>query len=98
MKALSKKEVKEQLPIKLKGWSFDGNHIRREYKFKTFVDAFSFMSAVALVAEKMDHHPEWSNVYNTVNINLNTHDASGITRLDFDLADKIDGIFEKYNL
>jgi len=98
MKALSKKEIKEQLPVKLKNWSLDVNHIKREYKFKTFVDAFSFMSAVALVAEKMDHHPDWSNVYNIVNINLNTHDARGITKLDFDMADRIDRIFEKYIL
>lgn len=95
---MKKNEVKIQLPVKLKNWSFDGNYITREFKFKTFVDAFSFMTAVALVAEKMDHHPDWSNVYNTVNIKLNTHDANGITKLDFDLADRIDMIFKKYIL
>ena len=54
------------------------------------------MTAVAIEAEKMDHHPEWSNVYNSVSINLNTHDANGITLLDFDLAHTIDRIFENH--
>jgi 4a-hydroxytetrahydrobiopterin dehydratase len=55
------------------------------------------MTAVALEAEKMDHHPEWSNVYNSVTINLSTHDANGITRLDFDLALLIDKVFDRMN-
>jgi 4a-hydroxytetrahydrobiopterin dehydratase len=96
MKAFSKTEVKELLAVKLKSWSFDGKYISRNFKFKTFVNAFSFMTAVALEAEKMDHHPEWSNVYNSVTINLSTHDANGITRLDFDLALLIDKVFEFY--
>lgn len=96
MKAFSKKEVKELLPVKLKNWSFNGTHISRNFKFKTFVNAFSFMTAVALEAEKMDHHPEWSNIYNSVTINLNTHDASGITQLDIDLAQSIDKLSECY--
>lgn len=94
MKPFSKAEVKELLSSKLKSWSFDGTSISRNFKFKTFVNAFSFMTAVALVAEKMDHHPEWSNVYNSVTINLNTHSAKGITQVDFDLAESIDGLFE----
>lgn len=93
MKALSKSEVTEILSVKLKNWQSDGDCIKRDFKFKTFVEAFSFMTAVALYAEKMDHHPDWRNVYNTVNIKLSTHDAGGITKLDFDLADKIDEIF-----
>jgi len=96
MKALSKIEVKEFLSVKLKNWSFDGNAIKRDFKFKTFVEAFSFMTAVALEAEKLEHHPDWSNVYNSVSINLNTHDADGVTKLDIDLADKINKIFENY--
>jgi len=95
MKALTKTEVKKYLSANLKNWSFDGEYIKRDFKFKTFVQAFSFMTAVALEAEKIDHHPEWNNVYNKVTINLNTHDAKGITQLDFDLAgtiDKLSGI------
>jgi 4a-hydroxytetrahydrobiopterin dehydratase len=90
MKALTKTEVKKYLSANLKNWSFDGEYIKRDFKFKTFVQAFSFMTAVALEAEKIDHHPEWNNVYNKVTINLNTHDAKGITQLDFDLASTID--------
>jgi len=96
MKAFSTTEVKESLKVNLKSWSFDGTHITRALKFKTFVEAFSFMTAIALVAEKMDHHPEWSNVYNSVTIRLNTHDANGITRMDIDLAQAIDRLYEGY--
>lgn len=55
------------------------------------------MTAIALEAEKLDHHPDWSNVYNNVRISLNTHDAKGITTLDFDLANKIDNVFENHS-
>jgi len=96
MNALSITQVTDFLTSKLKNWSFDGNVIKREFKFKTFVEAFSFMTAVALEAEKLDHHPDWSNVYNSVSINLNTHDAGGITQLDIDLGQVIDRVFEKY--
>lgn len=74
------------------GWSLneDGNAIERTFTFKDFSEAFGFMSRVALAAEKMDHHPEWSNVYKTVDIRLTTHDAGGLTELDFKLAAKID--------
>jgi 4a-hydroxytetrahydrobiopterin dehydratase len=94
MKAFSQTEVKELLSGKLKKWSFDGTYISRNFKFSDFVNAFAFMTSVALLAEKADHHPDWSNVYNTVNIKLNTHDAKGITQLDFDLAAAIDKLFE----
>ncbi len=96
MEAFSKTKVKELLSEKLKDWSFDGTYISRSFTFKNFVNAFSFMTAVALEAEKMDHHPEWSNVYNKVTINLNTHSAGGITQLDFDLAQTIDKSAESY--
>jgi 4a-hydroxytetrahydrobiopterin dehydratase len=72
-------------------WHRDGDSIKRELKFKDFIDAFGFMSKVALAAEKMDHHPDWYNVYNQVRITLNTHDASGVTEKDFQLARIIDG-------
>ena len=68
------------------GWSSDGTRLRREYRFADFVDAWAFMSAAALVIQQMDHHPEWSNVYSTVVVELTTHDAGGITRRDLDLA------------
>ncbi|HYF49934.1 MAG TPA: 4a-hydroxytetrahydrobiopterin dehydratase [Planctomycetota bacterium] len=80
---------------KLKGWSLQGGKLHREFKFADFVHAFGFMSSVALVAESMNHHPEWFNVWATVKIDLNTHDAGGITELDFTLAEKIDAIAAK---
>ena len=66
--------------------------IRREFKFKDFSQAWGFMSRVALLAEKADHHPDWSNVWNTVRIALSTHDAGGLTAKDIALAKAIDGL------
>lgn len=97
MKTISDTEIKELLSVKFKGWTFDGRFLHRDLKFKSFVDAFSFMTAVAFEAEKMNHHPDWSNVYNNVIINLNTHEANGITQMDIDLAGKIDNISRHYN-
>ena len=68
--------------------------ISRTFRFRDFNEAFGFMARVALIAEKMDHHPEWSNVYRTVDIVLTTHDAGGVTRLDIDLAREIDAVAE----
>lgn len=96
MKLMSGQEVSSYLGLHLKKWSLAENAISREFKLTNFNDAFSFMTAVALEAEKMDHHPEWTNVYNVVRIVLSTHDPKGITQLDMDLALKIDGIFSKY--
>lgn len=78
----------------LKGWSLasDARSIRRVFTFRNFSEAFGFMSRVALAAEKMDHHPDWSNVYKTVDITLSTHDRGGVTELDIALARKIDRI------
>jgi 4a-hydroxytetrahydrobiopterin dehydratase len=72
--------------VTLDGWAREGDKITREYKFPDFVTAFGFMTAVALVAEKMDHHPEWFNVYNKVRVDLTTHDAQGLSTNDFVLA------------
>jgi 4a-hydroxytetrahydrobiopterin dehydratase len=94
MKPYSTSEIKDLLSSKNKNWSFDGTNIIRDFKFKNFVEAFSFMTAVAMQAEKMNHHPDWSNVYNNVTIKLNTHDANGITSQDFDLAGIIDSLFD----
>jgi 4a-hydroxytetrahydrobiopterin dehydratase len=73
-------------------WTLVGDKLHRELRFADFVTAFGFMASVALVAEKMDHHPEWSNVWATVVIDLTTHDAGGLSELDFALAAKIDAL------
>ena len=64
--------------------------ISRQFKFKNFNEAFGFMTRAALVAEKINHHPEWSNVYSSVNVTLSTHDAGGVTELDIKLAKAMD--------
>lgn len=64
----------------------DAKSIRKSFKFADFSTAFGWMTRVAMAAEKMDHHPDWSNVYATVSVSLSTHDAGGLTRRDFDLA------------
>ncbi len=82
---LSDAEI-QTLLAKLAGWQLTGNKLRRELRFPDFSAAFGFMARLALAAEKLDHHPEWSNVYNRVTIELSTHDAGGLTVLDFELA------------
>ena len=84
-------EIKKELST-LTNWKQDGNVITRDIKFGNFVEAFGFMTKVALEAEKLNHHPEWKNVYNSVSIRLSTHDAGGLTSLDFKLAAKIEKI------
>lgn len=74
------------------GWARTGDTLTRTFEFADFVAAFGFMSRCALVAEKMDHHPDWSNVYKTVKVALSTHDAGGITKLDFELARKMSAL------
>ena len=91
-KKLTDNEVTEQLS-RLKGWSLQGGKLHREFQSKDFVTAFGNMTRVALVAESMNHHPEWFNVWNKVVIDLNTHDVQGISDQDFKLAAKIDEIF-----
>ena len=79
---------------KLKGWSdvTDRDAITKKYEFKDFSQAFGFMTRAALIAEKMDHHPEWFNVYKKVEVTLSTHDAGGVTELDVKLAEAMDRI------
>jgi 4a-hydroxytetrahydrobiopterin dehydratase len=72
------------------GWSVADGKLHRELRFASFIEAFGFMTRVALVAQSMDHHPEWSNVYGTVVIDLVTHSAGGITENDLELSNAID--------
>jgi 4a-hydroxytetrahydrobiopterin dehydratase len=76
----------------LQHWSNDNGKLSRDFKFADFVTAFGFMTRAAMEAEKMNHHPEWSNVYNRVSVNLVTHEAKGITELDFALAEKMEAL------
>lgn len=89
-------EERTQLSENLPGWTLDGERdaIRRSFKFANFVDAFGFMTKVALLAERDDHHPEWSNVYNRVEILLTTHDANGLSARDLALAKAIDKLVD----
>ncbi len=73
-------------------WTIKQEKLYRQFVFSNFIEAFGFMSRVALLAEAMDHHPEWSNVYNRVEIYLTTHDAGGISTLDFELVKQIDSL------
>jgi 4a-hydroxytetrahydrobiopterin dehydratase len=86
----ARKSALESLP----GWVevAGGEAISKTFAFKDFNEAFGFMVRIALIAEKKDHHPEWRNVYKTVEVVLSTHDAGGLTRLDIDLAKAMDGI------
>jgi len=89
MKKLTPSELETAI-AQLSGWKLLKDKLNKSFKFKNFVEAFGFMTKVAIVAEKMDHHPELFNVYSSVVIDLTTHDADGISTLDIDLAKKID--------
>jgi 4a-hydroxytetrahydrobiopterin dehydratase len=82
---LSPDEVRDALAT-LPGWSLENEKLRREFRFADFVQAMGFMTQAALVAEAMDHHPEWFNVYGRVVVDLTTHSAKGVTALDVTLA------------
>ena len=86
---LSDAEIRTRLAT-LPGWSLAAGKLRREFRFADFSEAFGFMARAALAAEKMDHHPDWSNVWNRVTVELSTHDAGGLTALDFELAAAMD--------
>ena len=89
---LADERIREELS-KLNGWNIKDGRLVKSFKFANFVKAFGFMTQVAIEAEKMNHHPDWRNVYNNVEVNLVTHDASAITSQDFKLAKIIDTIF-----
>ena len=76
----------------LKDWSFTEGRLRKQFAFPDFTRAFAFMTRVALVAEKMDHHPDWANVYNRVTIELWTHDLGGVSGMDVELARRIEAV------
>jgi len=86
---LSDEAIQERLQQQT-GWALLEGKLHRSVVFSDFVEAFGFISRVALLAEAMNHHPEWSNVWNRVDIDLTTHDAGGLSDLDFQLADRID--------
>ena len=75
-------------------WIVDNKTIKKEFKFENFIDAFGFMSKVAILSEKMNHHPNWQNTYNKVKIELTTHDKGGITINDTKLAESIDKLID----
>jgi 4a-hydroxytetrahydrobiopterin dehydratase len=93
---LNRQEIQDSMKEIDALWVLEGKFIHREIVFKDFVEAFSFMTAVAIIAEKLEHHPNWKNVYNKVTIHLNTHDADGLTKKDFQLAKGIDQIIKNY--
>lgn len=91
-------DARSRMPAVLPDWRHDDQRdaITREFVFADFVQAFAFMTQVAILAEKRDHHPEWSNVYNKVSVVLTTHDAGGLTQRDIDLAQAMDTAFARF--
>ena len=90
-KKLTEAQIQENL-VQVDGWTIENGKLHKEFQFDNFVSAFGFMTQLALVAESMNHHPEWFNVYNRVTIDLTTHDADGISDLDFQWAKQADAI------
>lgn len=95
-KALTAQEIETRLR-ELPSWRIHDGRLRRELQFPSFVEAFGFLSSLALVAERMNHHPEIYNVYNRVTLELVTHDANGISKLDFELAKAADKLSSAAN-
>jgi 4a-hydroxytetrahydrobiopterin dehydratase len=96
MVLLNKQEVERKLNEISVEWVLNDQCIQRVLMFKDFVEAFSFMTTAALLSEKLNHHPNWENVYNKVTITLSTHDVGGLTDLDFKLAKAMDVVYTKY--
>jgi 4a-hydroxytetrahydrobiopterin dehydratase len=92
MEAMKNEAIRQQLEQIDSDWSLDGNKLHRAFVFSDFVEAFGFMTRAAIHAEKMNHHPEWSNVYKRVEVFLVTHEAGGITQRDFQLAAIMDSL------
>ena len=91
---LDNKELKE-LAGTLPGWKISNKNIEKKFSFNNFIEAFSFMTKVALLSEKYNHHPNWDNVYSCVNIQFTTHDLGGISNLDQILASEINKLIDK---
>jgi 4a-hydroxytetrahydrobiopterin dehydratase len=89
---LNEQELSTSLK-QLSAWELRNSKLHREFKFADFAHAFGFMSTAAVLIEKMNHHPEWFNVYNRVSVDLTTHDANGITERDVELARLLDSIY-----
>ena len=87
---------REAAMVSLESWTYDteGDAISRNFKFRDFSEAFGFMTRVALLAEAAGHHPNWTNVYDTVSVRLSTHDAGGLSQKDIDLAGRIDALLD----
>ncbi len=86
---LSSDEIESRLQS-LEQWEYRDNKLHREYVFPDFIEAMGFMVRAAIVAQAMNHHPEWSNVYKSVTVDLTSHDAGGVTELDFQLAHRME--------
>jgi 4a-hydroxytetrahydrobiopterin dehydratase len=97
--ALNTDELQQQLSLLNQGkdlsWVLQDDLLVKEFKFPDFQQAFGFMAMCALYCEKVDHHPDWSNVYNRVDVRLSTHEVKGISERDFDLAKKMDSLYFK---
>jgi 4a-hydroxytetrahydrobiopterin dehydratase len=91
MNKLSKQDIDSQLEH-FSNWSYEDDAIHISFEFEDFKSAFSVMTRIAFEAERLQHHPDWSNVYNTLNISLSTHDAGGVTEKDFEMAKAIEDI------
>ena len=89
MKPYTEKEVLEKLKD-FEGWEFDDNAIHTAFEFENFKETFTIMTRIAFEAERLEHHPDWANVYNKLHISLSTHDAGGVTDKDFEFASIID--------
>lgn len=93
MKKMTEKEIEKKLE-ELDGWDYVDGAIETTFEFKNFKEAFSVMTRIAFECEAQAHHPDWNNVYNSLHIRLNTHDANGVTEKDFKLASSIEDIIE----
>ena len=87
-------EINEALK-ELPGWVIEDHKLKREFKFSDFIEAFAFMTELAIISEKLNHHPEWSNVYNRLTVELTTHDAGGISEKDIEWAKRCN---QRFNL
>jgi 4a-hydroxytetrahydrobiopterin dehydratase len=95
-KKLSEQEIEHEV-AKIAGWKVLNGKLNRTFEFESFVQAFGFMTKVAMESEKLNHHPEWFNVYNRLEINLVTHDVNGISNYDIKLAGSINRLYDKEN-